>query len=314
MIKWFKNIFALAILVFLVWYIAQHWEELKVLLKFSFAKLAVMYILCFLVTMANGRIVQYLTNVLKAGTGFWDMVLLHNIALLLNYAPMKMGTLFRANYLKRHYGLAYTHFASFFLYITFLTTAIATLAGLITLLVFYGLKGYESKILAAAFAITAAGSLCFLFLPFPQLKDGGRIREILRGFFAGRSLISEKKKTLFAAAAFSALTFILTAIRLGIIYNGMGRDIHPAGYLILGTLDFVVVLVSLTPGSLGVRELVLGSCAVVLGVPLKVGILAAVIDRAVLLSYTFVVGGICAAGLRHKSPADFKKQQNNCSL
>ncbi|MBA7643169.1 hypothetical protein ES703_50888 [subsurface metagenome] len=93
----------------------------------------------------------------------------------------------------------------------------------------------------------------------------------------------------------------------------MGQNIHPAGYLVLGALGFVTMFVSLTPGSLGIRELVLGSGAIVLGIPLEVGVLAAMIDRAIALSWCFVIGGACTAWLWHKSPGDFKKPQANAS-
>jgi len=65
---------------------------------------------------------------------------------------------------------------------------------------------------------------------------------------------------------------------------------------------------------LGIRELVLTFGAVVLGVPGKVGLLAAMIDRAIIISYAFVVGGICTVWLWHRSPADFKKPQENSNL
>jgi len=308
MIKWLKYILALIIIAFLLFYLAAHWQDLRIMLKLGPAQLALICLLLFLSVLLNARIVQYLTAALGTATAFGDMVALHHVALLLNYAPMKLGTFFRADYLKRHYGLSYTGFASFFLYVTFLTSAVAALTGLIVLLAFYGLKGYEGRILAAAFALTVAVSLSFLLVPLPLPKGEGLIKETLKKFLAGRRQISKEKKTIFTIAAISAATFILTAIRLAVIYNSMGKNIRPAGLLILGTLDFVVVLASLTPGSLGIREIVLGSSAVVLGVPLEVGILAAMIDRAVLIGYVFIAGGICASRLRSKYPADFKKE------
>ena len=55
----------------------------------------------------------------------------------------------------------------------------------------------------------------------------------------------------------------------------------------------------------------LGAGAVLPGVHLKVGMLAAVVDRAISMSYIFVVGGGCTLSLRRKSSADFKEQQKN---
>ncbi len=314
MSKWLKNILALIILGFLVWYLAKHWEQLKVLLDLSPERLFVMYCLLFLLSLSSARVVQCLLNALETKTGFWDMVLLHNATMLLNYAPMKFGTLFRANYLKRHYGLSYAHFATFFLYITFLMIAMAAIIGLAVLLTIYGLGGYENKILALVFAITIIGSLLFLFIPLLVPAGEGRLSATLRNFLSGRSQVSKERKTIFVAAAFLAVNFFLTAVRFGIIYNSMGKNMdHVGGYLVLGALGFVVLFIGLTPGSLGIRELVLGFGAVVLGIPFEVGVLAAMIDRAIIISYAFVAGGVCTVWLWCKSPADFRKVQTNAS-
>jgi len=306
--KWLKNILALIILGFLLWYLARHWGQLKALLKLSPERLFVMYCLLFLLSLSSALVVQCLLNALKTKTGFWDMVRLHNATILLNYAPMKFGTLFRANYLKRHYGLSYAHFATFFLYITFLMIAMAAIIGLAVLVTIYGLGGYENKILALVFAITIVGSLLFLFIPLPVPAGEGRLSATLRNFLSGRSQVSKERKTILIAAAYLVVNFFLAAVRFGIIYNSMGKSIHVGGYLILGALGFVVLFIALTPGWLGICELVLGFGAVVLGIALEVGILAAMIDRAIIISYVFVAGGICTIWLWRKSPADFKEQ------
>jgi len=314
MTKWFKNVLSLIILAFLLWYLAKHWEQLKALLRLSPKQLSMMYCLYFLNVLSSARAVQCLLNALKTKTGFWDMVKLHHASLLLNYAPMKFGTVFRANYLKRHYGLPYTHFASFFLYITFLMTATAAIIGLTVLLPIYGLSRYENKILAVVLALTIIGSLLFLFVPLPIPTGQGRLSATLRNFLSGRTQVSKERKMIFTVAAFYCINFLLVAARLWIIYSSMGKNIHAGGYLMLGALGFVVIFIGLTPGSLGIRELVLGFGAVVVGMPLEVGILAAMIDRAVTISYLFIVGGICTVWLWHKSPTDFKEQQSNSSL
>jgi len=307
--KWLKNILALIILGFLLWYLAGHWEQLKAMLKLSPGRLFVIYCLWFLLSLTSARVVQCLLNALKTKTGFWDMVRLHNATILLNYAPMKFGTLFRANYLKRHYGLSYAHFATFFLYIAFLMTATAAIIGLAVLLTIYGLGGYENKVLALVFAITIIASLLFLFVPLPIPSGQGRLSSTLRNFLMGRRRVSKERKTILIAVAYLVVNFFLAAARLWIIYNSMGKSIHVGGYLILGALGFVVLFIGLTPGSLGIRELALGFGAVVLGIPLEVGILAAMIDRAIIISYAFVAGGICTIWLWRKSPADFKEEQ-----
>jgi uncharacterized membrane protein YbhN (UPF0104 family) len=311
--KWLKSVLGLVIVVFLVWYLAGHWEKLKALLKLSPQQLVIMYLLCFLLTLIAASVVQYLIGVLRVKAGFWDMVFLHNAATLLNYVPMKFGTVFKANYLKRRYGLAYAHFATFFVYSTFLMTAIAAIVGLVVLLSVYGLCEYENKILAVVFVIAIIVSLLFLFVPLPIPKGQGWLSTTLRNFMFGRAQISKEKKTIFTVSVLLGVNLLLTAARLGIIYHSMGKNIHLGGYLVFSALSFVALCIALTPGSLGIRELVLGFGAVVVGIPLEVGILAAMIDRAIAISYAFIVGGACAGWLWHKSPADFKGRRNNCA-
>ncbi|MBN2457246.1 MAG: flippase-like domain-containing protein [Sedimentisphaerales bacterium] len=313
MTKWLKNLLALGIITFLVWYLARHWEQLKALFRLSPKQLFVMYCLWFLIALSGARAVQCLLSALKIKTGFWDMVRLHHASLLLNYVPVKFGTVFRANYLKRHYGLAYTHFATFFLYITFLMTAIAAIIGLTVLLIIYGLSGNENKILGGVFAITIIGSLPFLVVPLPVPTGQGRLSTTFRTFLTGRSQMSKERKTILKVAALLGVNFLFDAVRLWIIYSSMGKNINVGGYLILGALGFVVLFIGLTPGSLGIRELVLGFGATVVGMPLEVGVLAAVIDRAIIISYVFIAGSICTVWLWHKSPADFSKQQDGSS-
>jgi uncharacterized protein (TIRG00374 family) len=304
--KWLKNILGLAILAFLLLYLFRHWDELKSL-ELGPVRIVLMYGLWFVTTFVAAVVVQLLLRSLKTETRFWDMFWLGNAALLLNYAPMKFGTLFRAAYLKRHYNLPYSHFATFFMYIMFLMTAAASAISLAVLVTLYGLSGYESRILAAVFLFAVAGSLVFLFVRLPLPGGKSRFSKGLRNFLAGRGEISRDRNNVLLATVLLAVNFLFEAARIGIIYYSMGERIHPLGYLILGAMGYVVFFIGLTPGALGIREAVLGFSAVVLGVSYKVGLQAALIDRLVTFSYAFLVGGGSALYLWRKSPADFKE-------
>jgi len=310
MTKWIRNILGIVIVIFLLWYLSKHWDKIKVLLKLSTTELLIIYVISFLGTLNSGYIVRRLLNTLEVKTFFWDMVLLQNATYLLNYVPMKFGTVFRANYLKRHYGLSYAHFGTFFVYLTLLMTATASVVGLVVLVAIYGIAGYGMKVLSLVFFGLLAFSVFFAFIPLPIPTGSNRLSTTVRNFLTSRNQVAGNKRALAVCTAFLAGNFILSSVRLGIIYNSMGQNIHPAGYLVLGALGFVTMFVSLTPGSLGIRELILGSAAVALGIPLEVGVLAAMIDRAIALSWCFVIGGACTAWLWHKSPADFKKHKH----
>lgn len=307
--KWLKYIFAIVILFFLVLYLSKHWGQLKGLLDFSFAQLAGLMVLCFLATLNSSMVVKLMLGSLKVKTHLWDMFLVHNAAVLLNYVPMKFGTLFRASYLKKHYGLKYTQFATFFVYLTILMTVVAAALGLVLLLIFHGLGDHEKKIFAGIFLVILLVLLVFLKFPLPIPNGSGRISVLLRNFLVGRNQMSADIKTNLAAALFLMLTFLITGLRIGIIYSCLGYSLGLSSYVILGVIGFVVLFIGLTPGSLGIRELFLGFGAMALGAPLEIGLFVATIDRAVALVYSILIGGGCVIWIWFKSPSDLKKSE-----
>ena len=308
--KWLKRILGIAIIAFLIWYLAGHWQQVRELLKLSVFELIVIYVICFIGTLNSAVVVMAILKPMGIRALFWDMILLQNACMLLNYVPMKFGTLFMANYLKRHYGLKYSQFGIFAVYLTLLLSAAAALIGIIAMVLVYGFADVHKQILMVIFLISLIGSIFLIYFPLPIPKGTSKLAIALRDFIGGRQVVTQDTKSLFLAAFFLLLNFILTSVRLAVIYHGMGKDINPAGYLVLGALGFVMMFINITPGALGIREAVLGAGAIVLGAPLEVGVTAAVIDRAVTLSWAFVVGGVSAIWLWYKSPEDFKKNNN----
>jgi len=302
-----KYLISLFISIFLIWYFIKHWDELKSLLDISLSKLIFLYVISAIGTLIGSLNTKILIKSLGIKTKFWDMVILQNAISLLNYVPMKFGTLFRANYLKKHYGLSFARFGTFFMYLTFLITLTAPAVGTVVLLTVYSIKKLEVQILLLGFVASLIISSIFLFVPVPLPKGQNKLSTILRNFLQGRNDIIKNKKTLLCCAVLMNINFILTAVRLAIIYYSLGQQVHPAGFLILGAVGYFLMFISITPGSIGIRELVLGAASVVIGVPLKVGIPAVMIDRAIAITYSFVIGGACTIFLWRKNPKDFKE-------
>ena len=301
-----KYVLALTITVFLCVYLARHWQELKSLSNITLPKIIFMYSITLLTTFIAGLANKLLLNSLNTRTKFLDMVLLHNAVYLLNYVPMKFGTLFRANYLKKHYNLSFAHFGTFFMYLTLIMTFTAPMTGIIVLLSLCDIKLWPVQILSLVFIFFLVISFIFLFVPVSQIKGRNKIIITINNFLKGRNDVIKDKKTLLFCAILMNINFVLGSIRPGIIYNSLGQNVHPAGFLILGAVGYFLMFITLTPGSIGIRELVLGAASVVIGVPMQVGIPAAMIDRAIAVTYSFVAGGLCAIYLWNKNPQDFK--------
>ncbi len=312
--KWFKNILAAALIIGLLWYlVAQRHQLEEAWSKLTAWQLLALYPLLIAQVFCSASVARILLGALKTKTSLWDMFLLQNAAILLNYLPMRFGTLFRASYLKRHYGLSYAHFGTFFICLILLMTTGAAAVGLVALVAVYGIDDFERKILALAFLGSVVCSVCLICLPLPIPSGTGKLSTALRRFLTGRAQVIHNKAALGGSVVFVSANFVLTCVGLWIIYSGMGVTVHPAGFLVLGAITLAVFFVSLTPGALGIKEVILGAGAVVLGVPLEIGILAAMIHRAVGLSFAFTLGGICSIYLWRKSPEDFRKSETEGS-
>jgi len=307
--KWLKNILPIAILAFLLWYLSRHWDQLKGLINLNPDQLISAYGTWFFSLIGSAYVTRLVASAMNAKCGFWEMVKLNNAALLLNYTPMKFGTLFRAGYLKKHCGLSFTGFATFFVYVSLLMLLTSCLTGFIVLVWVYGFDDHRTRILALIMAAGVAASSVILWAPLPKPSRSGRIWDMLRNYLTNHKKITGSPRLVLISVVILTVNFLLESARIGIIYHSMGKDLHPGGYVVLGALSSVVFFVSPTPGALGIKEAVLSFSAVVLGVPLEVAVLAALLERAVTLSYAFVAGGICSLMFWFKSPDDFEKQQ-----
>ncbi|HBG28866.1 MAG: hypothetical protein A2Y10_16835 [Planctomycetes bacterium GWF2_41_51] len=307
-LKWIKYLLGFLIVGFLLWYLAVNWHDVKHLLKLDFRDIIIIYLTALIGSINSAVVVMEILRPMGIRAYFWNMFMLQNTCMLLNYVPMKLGTLFFANYLKRHYGLKFSHFGTFSVFLTLLIAAISCFMGVLVMVFVYGVADVQKQLLAIAFLIIFIASVLMIFLPLPIPKGQSKLSIFIRDFISGRSFVTKDNKALLIASFFLFLNFIVSSIRIGVIYYSMGVEIHPAGFLVLGVLGYIVLFANFTPGALGVREAVLGAGAVILGVPLEAGVTAALIDRGITLIWAFTVGGFCTCLLRFNSPADFKKE------
>jgi uncharacterized membrane protein YbhN (UPF0104 family) len=307
MTKWIKEIIFFVILLFFIWYLSKNWQDIEVLLKLGSVNLSVYYVLLFLQTLTSSCLMVNVLRALKIKANLKDILILQNSCVLLNYLPMRIGTFFRANYLKRKYGLLYAHFGVFFMYLTFLMVMTASLVGSIFLYFGYGYGSYENKILALVFAVSCLGSAVLLFLPITLPQGEGKVKAHLRNFLNGRREVTQNVNVLLVSVLFLTLNFLINAVRLWILFQNTGYQIGAGGYIILGAVGFVIMFVGIMPGGLGIRELALAASATVVNVPMGVGGNVAVAGRAIMLSYVFTIGVFCTVWLWRKYPEDFRK-------
>ena len=76
-------------------------------------------------------------------------------------------------------------------------------------------------------------------------------------------------------------------------YHVAGVDVGLGSAIVVQSLIVFVVILPTSPASLGIREGVITLASGIVGVGLHVGLVAAAIDRAVLLCWTMLIGVPC---------------------
>ncbi len=300
--SWIRNIVGLVIIAGLVYYLFTRRLELEHLVAIQPGVLALAYVAAFTGTLIAAAGVQALLRTLSPTIGYVEMLVLNTAAVFLNYLPMKAGTIVRANYLRRRHGLTYSKFGVFFIFRSLLAGATSAGVSVIILLVVFDPSKPEVQLLCLVFLAVLAGTGILLFVPLPTPTGGSKLAASLRSFLLGRHQLGQNRKALTISTGLLIANFCVDAVRLHLVYRSLGVELHPAAYLVLAGVGFVVMITGLTPGGLGLREVMLGAAGALLGTTGELGVLAALVDRALLMTWTLTAGGACATVLWLRYP------------
>jgi len=225
--------------------------------------------------------------------GFGENQALFNAGQLGNYLPMQAGTLYRFRYLKVVHRLRYANTASYLIMNLALTLGSTALCGLIGLLVIVAdNEASPSWILLAGFVGLLVLSLASALVPLPSTQRTGRVWVAWAEFHRGWETVRRRPRVAVEVLLIDTLKLVLLAWRFAIAFRILGVHAPIGVYLVIAPVSALVAVLAPTPGSLGIRE---GSVAVVfalLGYSVPTGLLAATIDRVVMLVASCVLGAV----------------------
>jgi uncharacterized membrane protein YbhN (UPF0104 family) len=226
--------------------------------------------------------------------GFGENQALFNAGQLGNYLPMQAGTLYRFRYLKVVHGLRYANTASYLIMNLALTLGSTALCGLIGLAVIVANDQADpSWILVVLFVGLLAVSVVSALVPLPTATlRTGRIWVAWAEFHRGWETVRRRPLVAFEVLLIDTVKLVLLACRFAIAFRILGVHAPIGVYLVVAPVTALVAVLAPTPGALGIRE---GSVAVVvalLGYSVPTGLLAATIDRVVMLVASCVLGSI----------------------
>ncbi|MPZ17948.1 MAG: hypothetical protein GEV06_08560 [Luteitalea sp.] len=302
-----------------LFYVWQRRAPLAETLNASWAGLLLM----LLVISATWIVIAAQTYVLFRAEGvpisFWENFVLSSAAGFGNYLPLRVGMILRAQYMKRKYGMGYVRFGSLSAIRMAIQISISGLVGIGALL-FGGLtSGRMSYPLLAIFGSLTIVACVALTRPLPPLAfSGRRAARFWHDLREGFGIARRRPRLAAMSALWGLAQYVLLSIRFGIAFHLLGTSAPPWVLLVLGVASSVSSLLAITPGGLGIRELIIGYVVFATGQTFDVGIFAGAFDRAAQLIVVATLGAGCftlvwfrgRAGVSHAasgsrtSPAD----------
>ena len=232
--------------------------------------------------------------------------LLYSVGQLGNYLPGQVGTLYRVQYLKKNHGLDLLKSAA--VYGTNFLLSLTT-AGVFFLLSFI-FTLFDSSEMKFPILVIGVGflllSLALLKIDLSVLLPFKGLSKYVSKFDSGRHQILEHKSTSVLVLSLEIARLLLGSLRMMLLFSffGIGANVDLA--LWLTPLGSLTTFVALTPGGLGLRELVIGVSAGIGGDSFGEALAVATSERAINLPLAVTFGLLAFFRLRavRKNPID----------
>jgi uncharacterized protein (TIRG00374 family) len=180
------------------------------------------------------------------------------------------------------------------LLIGFLISSFSAVMSLIMIFFIYGAVYVQLLYLSLALFIgTFMGILIFWFLPTNFIKyPSRRLTDFFFNIIKGLQYFQNSKKTLALVMSIHFVTILFFGLRLYFAFLALGVEVNFLYIVVVQSLVAFTMVVSLTPGNLGIKEGIIGMLATMMDIPLSDAIMAAAIDRSVAMVIVFIFGGI----------------------
>jgi uncharacterized protein (TIRG00374 family) len=205
------------------------------------------------------------------------------------FLPARGGAVIRSVYLKKNYNFPYSHFISTLYGYYILVFLINSFLALIALGANHFLNGIVSIPLYIFF-----GALFILMLILSLVKFPTKTKEIenrvirkialfIKNIFNGWNMIANNKKLLFYLLLLSLGNYVFSLLLFWAEFQIVGLETNILNLIMYTCLSGVSLLISITPGSLGIREAVFLISSKSIGLGQEEILQLAVVDRGSLV-------------------------------
>ncbi len=277
-------------LALMIFYLTREKELFSALLRVSLFSLAGLFLIQCLFNAATGLMLRELSRFFGVRLTVLEWYGLPAVTTMGNYlTPVSGGLVARAVYLKQRYGLSYPRFLALLSSGYLVNFLVISAFGVFIALVRHG---RDTRILPLGLFFLAA-LVVILFLlhrPIPLPDGEGRVQRFLRDVTSGWPLLKSRGSLIGKLIGLSLVNILLGGGSLWLAFDALGMPIPGVDAILLSLCQAFSLLVSITPGNLGLQEWIVSLSSGLLGYGLGAGLLAALLVRAVTVLFILSQG------------------------
>lgn len=295
--KLFSKLLTVVLLVLFIGYFVKNYQSFSPLLDIPLYVIVIILLIKLVRQLSNGLFIQWTVEVFTKRFSLKESIYLSTLSAVGNFlGPLLGGTTIRAVYLKKIHKLSYSFFTSTLAGYYVILFGFGSLLGLISLLFIENNPQRNGLLVFFAVWFVVMVGLIFIKLPnqnrFTNLqknKVGNFIVTVLYSIEKGWGQIKSTKNLILKLSLLSLSGYILLFIITWIEFSAIGVDVSPAGLGLYSAISSSAILLSFTPGAIGIKEGLLILNASVMGVTNDQILQVAVIDRALMF---LLLGGM----------------------
>ncbi len=287
-----KNFFATLIVVWLVYYLYTHWHTFVAIQNISGIHILAIGLGVSLTWIVNSIQVNLLLSAQGINIGNLENLLVQTMTILCNFLPMRIGTVLRFGYFKKVHKVEISRFGGIVMVRGLLLLLLSSTTTLIIIPAI--LDGYTFTCCALLLIIYAITIILFTNKkPLEQntfIQKNDKILSIINNFLRAKRTLFENPLLPVKLITLIFIQFTLLAFRLYICFSAIGIPPNILSLMLLAPIAILLSFVTITPGNLGLREWAMSIVAVSLGYDFEAVMYAGLIDRAVIMTLTFLLG------------------------
>lgn len=289
--KYIKVALTILILYLFIQYFLNNQQDLNAVLNTPIQQLVYIFILFSLMIFFDTLFLEVILKKFNKTITTLESQYITVISYIGNYfLPLRGGAVIRSVYLKKKFNFPYSNFISTlygYYIIVFLVNSLIALTSLvfiqlrydtisIPLYIFFGTV-FVMMLILSLFKIP----LEKLDIQKPSILK--KIVDVVKNILNGWNMIVTDKKLLIKLTILSLLRFFSSALLFYVQFKALDIEVSFLNVLIYNCLSGVSLLVSLTPGSLGIREAIFLITSNILGITNDQVMQLALLDRGMVV-------------------------------